>query len=76
MMIVLNDNLSLSPSWHGAYYNYGNDKGPKPAQTRPLELTKGPFCAVSRAEREYGNENLPGAPQGSLCAVVRAGRGG
>eukprot|EP00969_Alexandrium_andersonii_P076941 3392094-Alexandrium_andersonii.AAC.1 len=36
----------------------------------------GPFCAVFRAEREYGNENLPGAPEGSFCGVARAGRGG
>eukprot|EP00969_Alexandrium_andersonii_P353779 15440668-Alexandrium_andersonii.AAC.1 len=39
-------------------------------------LSDGPFCAVVRAEREYGNEKLPGAPQGSLCAVDHAGRGG
>eukprot|EP00969_Alexandrium_andersonii_P296435 13099748-Alexandrium_andersonii.AAC.1 len=36
----------------------------------------GPFCVAVRAEREFGNENLPGAPQGSLCTAVRAGRGG
>eukprot|EP00969_Alexandrium_andersonii_P051519 2262728-Alexandrium_andersonii.AAC.1 len=35
---------------------------PKSAQTRPPELSRGPFCAALRAEREYDNENLPGAP--------------
>eukprot|EP00969_Alexandrium_andersonii_P249154 11011776-Alexandrium_andersonii.AAC.1 len=46
------------------------------AQTRPPELSSGPFCATFRAEREYGNENLAGAPQGLFCVVARAGRGG
>eukprot|EP00969_Alexandrium_andersonii_P151234 6687237-Alexandrium_andersonii.AAC.1 len=35
---------------------------PKSAETRPAELSRGPFCAVLRAEREDGNENLLGAP--------------
>eukprot|EP00969_Alexandrium_andersonii_P261243 11549262-Alexandrium_andersonii.AAC.1 len=46
------------------------------AQTRSPELSRGPFCTVLRAEREYGNEDLPGAPKGSLCVAARAGRGG
>eukprot|EP00969_Alexandrium_andersonii_P364116 15463436-Alexandrium_andersonii.AAC.1 len=37
---------------------------PKQAQNRSSELSRGPFRAVVRAEREYGNENLPGAPLG------------
>eukprot|EP00969_Alexandrium_andersonii_P023031 1007417-Alexandrium_andersonii.AAC.1 len=41
---------------------------PTSAQTRPPDLSRGPFCAVVRAERECGNDNLHGAPQGSLCA--------
>eukprot|EP00969_Alexandrium_andersonii_P265763 11744933-Alexandrium_andersonii.AAC.1 len=49
---------------------------PQSAQTRSPELTRGPFCAMFRAEREYGNENLLGAPEGSFCVVARAGRGG
>eukprot|EP00969_Alexandrium_andersonii_P267172 11806586-Alexandrium_andersonii.AAC.1 len=48
----------------------------KSALTRSPELSRGPFCTSVRAEREYGNENLPGAPQGSFCMVVRSGRGG
>eukprot|EP00969_Alexandrium_andersonii_P107660 4749793-Alexandrium_andersonii.AAC.1 len=35
---------------------------PKWAQTGSPELSRVPFCAVVRAEREYGNENIPGAP--------------
>eukprot|EP00969_Alexandrium_andersonii_P027091 1181389-Alexandrium_andersonii.AAC.1 len=34
---------------------------PTEAQNRSPVLSRGPFCAVLRAEREYGNENLPGA---------------
>eukprot|EP00969_Alexandrium_andersonii_P052216 2292279-Alexandrium_andersonii.AAC.1 len=49
---------------------------PKSAQTRSPELSRCPSCAAFRAEREYGNEKLPGAPQGSFCVVARAGRGG
>eukprot|EP00969_Alexandrium_andersonii_P179888 7951381-Alexandrium_andersonii.AAC.1 len=49
---------------------------PTSAQTRCPELSRGPFCAAVRAEREYGNESLPGAPEDSVCAVIRAGRGG
>eukprot|EP00969_Alexandrium_andersonii_P331444 14648931-Alexandrium_andersonii.AAC.1 len=49
---------------------------PKSAQTRSSELSRGPCCAVFRAEREYGNENLARAPEGSFCAVARARRGG
>eukprot|EP00969_Alexandrium_andersonii_P183034 8087359-Alexandrium_andersonii.AAC.1 len=30
---------------------------PKSAQTWPPELSRGPFCTIFRAEREYGNEN-------------------
>eukprot|EP00969_Alexandrium_andersonii_P186828 8255084-Alexandrium_andersonii.AAC.1 len=37
---------------------------PTSAQTRPPELSRGPFCAVFRAEFEYGNENLRGARLG------------
>eukprot|EP00969_Alexandrium_andersonii_P194526 8591936-Alexandrium_andersonii.AAC.1 len=37
---------------------------PTSAQTRSTELSRGPVCAVVRAERAYGNEILPGAPQG------------
>eukprot|EP00969_Alexandrium_andersonii_P341867 15110990-Alexandrium_andersonii.AAC.1 len=29
-------------------------------------LSRGPFCAAVRAEREYGNENLPGACLGLI----------
>ena len=36
---------------------------PKQAQNRSPDLSRGPFCAVVRAEREYGNESLPGALQ-------------
>eukprot|EP00969_Alexandrium_andersonii_P102328 4516487-Alexandrium_andersonii.AAC.1 len=49
---------------------------PSFAQTRPPELSRGPFCAMFRAEREYGNEDLAGAPEGSFWAVVRARGGG
>eukprot|EP00969_Alexandrium_andersonii_P099242 4376999-Alexandrium_andersonii.AAC.1 len=45
---------------------------PQSAQTRHLELSRGPFCASARAERGDGNENLPGAPEGSFRAVARA----
>eukprot|EP00969_Alexandrium_andersonii_P164754 7282923-Alexandrium_andersonii.AAC.1 len=37
---------------------------PKQAQNRSPELSRGPFCAVVRAEREYFNENLPRARLG------------
>eukprot|EP00969_Alexandrium_andersonii_P362741 15460364-Alexandrium_andersonii.AAC.1 len=37
---------------------------PKQAQNRSPELSRGPFCAALRAERECGNENLPGARLG------------
>eukprot|EP00969_Alexandrium_andersonii_P311321 13756606-Alexandrium_andersonii.AAC.1 len=37
---------------------------PKPAQNWSSELSRCPFCAVVRAEREYGHENLPGARLG------------
>eukprot|EP00969_Alexandrium_andersonii_P028997 1265705-Alexandrium_andersonii.AAC.1 len=37
---------------------------PRSAQTWPPELSRGPFCAAFRAEREYCNENLPGARLG------------
>eukprot|EP00969_Alexandrium_andersonii_P008552 373077-Alexandrium_andersonii.AAC.1 len=46
------------------------------AQTWCPNLLRGPFCAVVRAEREYGNENLPGAREGSFCVAARDGRGG
>eukprot|EP00969_Alexandrium_andersonii_P324935 14357900-Alexandrium_andersonii.AAC.1 len=48
---------------------------PTSAQTRTPKLSRGPFCAVVRAERKTGNGNLSGTPQGSLCAVARAGHG-
>eukprot|EP00969_Alexandrium_andersonii_P301717 13337356-Alexandrium_andersonii.AAC.1 len=35
---------------------------PKWAQTRSPELLRGPFCAAVRAERTYGDKNLPRAP--------------
>eukprot|EP00969_Alexandrium_andersonii_P254614 11254166-Alexandrium_andersonii.AAC.1 len=48
----------------------------KSAQTRSLKLSKCPFCDVVRAEREYGNESLPGAPMGSCFVWLLApGRG-
>eukprot|EP00969_Alexandrium_andersonii_P351678 15435987-Alexandrium_andersonii.AAC.1 len=34
---------------------------PHQAQNRLPDLSGGPFCAVVRAGREYGNGNLPGA---------------
>eukprot|EP00969_Alexandrium_andersonii_P283629 12538906-Alexandrium_andersonii.AAC.1 len=37
---------------------------PKQARNRSSELSRGLFCAVVRAEREYGHENLPGARLG------------
>eukprot|EP00969_Alexandrium_andersonii_P231176 10210601-Alexandrium_andersonii.AAC.1 len=43
---------------------------PKRAQARSLELSSKTFCATVRAECEYSNENLPGAP-GEL--VLRSG---
>eukprot|EP00969_Alexandrium_andersonii_P366815 15469322-Alexandrium_andersonii.AAC.1 len=49
---------------------------PTSAGARPPEISRGPFCAADRAERECGNENLPEARQGSLCEVVRAWRRG
>eukprot|EP00969_Alexandrium_andersonii_P057275 2525492-Alexandrium_andersonii.AAC.1 len=50
-------------------------RGPKWAQTRSPELLRSSFCAVVRAEREYGNENLAGALQGScLCGRSRWAR--
>eukprot|EP00969_Alexandrium_andersonii_P084876 3743864-Alexandrium_andersonii.AAC.1 len=52
------------------------ERRPTWVQTRSKELSGGPFYAVSRAGREYGNENLPGARESSFCAVVRTGRGG
>eukprot|EP00969_Alexandrium_andersonii_P052171 2290808-Alexandrium_andersonii.AAC.1 len=45
---------------------------PKSTQTRPRELLRGPFCAVFRAEREYGNENLARARLGLMFAQVPA----
>eukprot|EP00969_Alexandrium_andersonii_P171164 7566246-Alexandrium_andersonii.AAC.1 len=48
---------------------------PTSAETRSSKLSRGPICAVFWA-REQGNENLPGAPQGLFCLVVRAGRRG
>eukprot|EP00969_Alexandrium_andersonii_P222459 9825290-Alexandrium_andersonii.AAC.1 len=30
---------------------------PKQPQNRSPELSRGPFCGVVRAEREYGNDN-------------------
>eukprot|EP00969_Alexandrium_andersonii_P312927 13826768-Alexandrium_andersonii.AAC.1 len=47
---------------------------PTSAQTRSPELSRVPFCAAVRAERKYGNENLPGAPEGSFCVIVRPER--
>eukprot|EP00969_Alexandrium_andersonii_P072928 3217766-Alexandrium_andersonii.AAC.1 len=49
---------------------------PRWARTRPPELSRGPSRAAVRAERDHGNEDLPGHSRGSLCVVVRAGRGG
>eukprot|EP00969_Alexandrium_andersonii_P330886 14625055-Alexandrium_andersonii.AAC.1 len=49
---------------------------PTSAQARSPELSRCPFCADVRAEREYSNESLPIASEGSLLAVDRAGRGG
>eukprot|EP00969_Alexandrium_andersonii_P303169 13401078-Alexandrium_andersonii.AAC.1 len=37
---------------------------PRWAQNWSSQLSRGPFCAVVRAEREYGNDNLPGARSG------------
>eukprot|EP00969_Alexandrium_andersonii_P223304 9862760-Alexandrium_andersonii.AAC.1 len=37
---------------------------PKRAQNWYSKLSRGPFCAVGRAEREYGNEHLPRARLG------------
>eukprot|EP00969_Alexandrium_andersonii_P055964 2466413-Alexandrium_andersonii.AAC.1 len=37
---------------------------PRQARNRSLELSRGPFCAVVRAERGCGHENLPGARLG------------
>eukprot|EP00969_Alexandrium_andersonii_P042778 1876224-Alexandrium_andersonii.AAC.1 len=37
---------------------------PKQAQNRPPERSRSPFSAAVRAERAYGNENLPGAHSG------------
>eukprot|EP00969_Alexandrium_andersonii_P279617 12359720-Alexandrium_andersonii.AAC.1 len=42
------------------------------AQTRSPELSRGPFCAVVRAEREHGNDNLPGAPWGLVVVWLLA----
>eukprot|EP00969_Alexandrium_andersonii_P294249 13005541-Alexandrium_andersonii.AAC.1 len=36
------------------------------AQTQSPELSRGPFDTTFRTERECGNENLPGAPEGAL----------
>eukprot|EP00969_Alexandrium_andersonii_P250277 11060807-Alexandrium_andersonii.AAC.1 len=40
---------------------------PRGAQTRSPEFWRAPFCAIARAEREYGSEDLPGAPECSSC---------
>eukprot|EP00969_Alexandrium_andersonii_P235659 10404476-Alexandrium_andersonii.AAC.1 len=45
---------------------------PKSAQTPRPDLSRGPFCAMFRAEREYDNENLPRAPEGSSFAWLLA----
>eukprot|EP00969_Alexandrium_andersonii_P023069 1008986-Alexandrium_andersonii.AAC.1 len=37
---------------------------PKQVRNRSSELSRGPFCAVVRAEGEYGHENLPRARLG------------
>eukprot|EP00969_Alexandrium_andersonii_P354141 15441472-Alexandrium_andersonii.AAC.1 len=50
-------------------------RGPKWVQTRSPEVLRGSFCAVFRAERECGNDNLAGALQGSfLCGRSRWAR--
>eukprot|EP00969_Alexandrium_andersonii_P370944 15478426-Alexandrium_andersonii.AAC.1 len=49
---------------------------PSRARNSSSEHSRGPFCATVRTEREYGNENLPGALEGSFSVVARAGRGG
>eukprot|EP00969_Alexandrium_andersonii_P148485 6563548-Alexandrium_andersonii.AAC.1 len=36
---------------------------------------EGPILHHFRAERAYGNENLPAAPEGTLCVAARAGCG-
>eukprot|EP00969_Alexandrium_andersonii_P114790 5076078-Alexandrium_andersonii.AAC.1 len=43
---------------------------PRWAQTRSPEVSRGPFCAVVRAERGYGNENLLGASWGLVFAQL------
>eukprot|EP00969_Alexandrium_andersonii_P346825 15333195-Alexandrium_andersonii.AAC.1 len=45
---------------------------PKSAQARCPELFRGPVCAVVRAEREYGNENLARARLGLVFSQVLA----
>eukprot|EP00969_Alexandrium_andersonii_P212839 9398208-Alexandrium_andersonii.AAC.1 len=45
---------------------------PRSAQTRCPELLRGRFCAVVRAERESGNENLARARLGLVFAQVLA----
>eukprot|EP00969_Alexandrium_andersonii_P123895 5475219-Alexandrium_andersonii.AAC.1 len=39
---------------------------PRQDRNRSSELSRGPFCAVVRAAREYGHENLPGARLGPV----------
>eukprot|EP00969_Alexandrium_andersonii_P228516 10091907-Alexandrium_andersonii.AAC.1 len=44
--------------------HFGDGAESRSAQGRAPELSRHPFCESFRAEREYGNENLPGAPDG------------
>eukprot|EP00969_Alexandrium_andersonii_P323080 14275395-Alexandrium_andersonii.AAC.1 len=48
---------------------------PSWAQTPSPKLSRGPFCAVVRAEREYGSEDLPRVPESSCGVGIRTGRG-
>eukprot|EP00969_Alexandrium_andersonii_P105255 4644501-Alexandrium_andersonii.AAC.1 len=49
---------------------------PTRAQTRSPQHSRGPFRAIFCAECEHGNENLPGAAEGSFCVVAGSGRRG
>eukprot|EP00969_Alexandrium_andersonii_P007898 343999-Alexandrium_andersonii.AAC.1 len=45
------------------------DRTPKSAQTQPPEPSRGPFCAVFRAEREYGTVSYTHLTLPTICSV-------
>eukprot|EP00969_Alexandrium_andersonii_P196574 8685212-Alexandrium_andersonii.AAC.1 len=64
MMMMATCHYRHHASRHGAYSHGGDGQRKNMAQTRSPKLSRGPFRATVCAEREYGNENPPGAPEG------------